>query len=391
MPEHKYKKFKLKITVQTPLHIGTGRTLLNSYDHSVYNSKTWRINEDILLSEQKVENAAAAEMLARQKPADLLDPKKGDYTRSDLFLYTLAGIPISSDQSIREQVKNSGNLPYIPGSSLKGALRTALGWHAWQEKKYSPDIEKTKDWQGRFKRKEFAGQEFEKDIFGKKPGGGEGSDPNYDLMRALQVGDSSAAPKSALTLINAAVMRRTDREPDKISSLEAIAHDAEFTLDLKIDTHLFSDWAKKRGFQLANADPNAENWLTGFVNICRNYASARIQEELDYYNTCRHSRANTAKRLYERFKELNETLAENKFRLQLGWGTGWDSKTFGGNLRSSDSFMSTILKEYRLSRNHPETTPDEYPMTRRLVCTEQKKLTDPLGWVLVEVIPGETA
>jgi len=47
--------------------------------------------------------------------------------------------------------------------------------------------------------------------------------------------------------------------------------------------------------------------------------------------------------------------------------------------------MKTIMREYRLSRNDPETTPDEYPLTRRLIYTEQRKLTVPFGWVLVEV------
>lgn len=387
MPEQKYKNYTLEIAVLTPLHIGNGRTLLNGYDHSIHNHKTWRVDEYELLEQQMVENPAKAEELAGKKPRDVLHQvTKGDYqVGSPLFLYTLEGLPLSSDQSIREQIKNSDNLPYIPGSSLKGALRTALGWSIWQQKGFTPTTPKIMDRSGRFKDGKFAGQEYEKDIFGRKPGNGDGSDPNYDLMRALQVKDSSPAPKDKLILINAAVTRRGFKEADKITSLEAIARGTEITTELKIDTQLFSMWARARGLILANGSSDAQGWLTGFVENCRAYTHHRIQEELNYFESCERDRSHVAKNLYEQFQYLEGELLTNQFWLQLGWGTGWDSKTFGSNLRTSDPFMTTILKQYRLSRNHPETKPDGYPMTRRLIYTGQKRLGHPLGWVRVEV------
>lgn len=386
MTNPNYKKYALKVTVKTPVHIGNGRILQSGYDHSIFDNQTWRIDENALLTKLNVENAAEAEIIAHQKPTVFLEADKGHYMdESPFFLYRLPGTPLSSDKSIREQIKNSFFLPYIPGSTLKGALRSALGWYAVQQKQYRPDVEKIKDRHGRYKKKEFSGQEFDKDIFGRRPWDADGSDPNYDLMRALQIGDSAPMPRTSLMLVNAAVVRRSNREPDKITSLEALAVGTEIRMELKIDLQLFSRWATERGFHLANGDSNAQSWLTNFVEIARTYARQRIQEELRYFNSCSTEQTATAKRIYEDFQNSETHLEKNEFWIQLGWGIGWNGKTLGSNLRTSTELMKTIMREYRLSRNHPETTPDEYPLTRRLIYTEQRKLTVPFGWVLVEV------
>ena len=55
MPDN-YTLYDVKVTVLSPLHIGSGRDLLNEYDYAIYQGQTWRINEDALLDAQNVDD-----------------------------------------------------------------------------------------------------------------------------------------------------------------------------------------------------------------------------------------------------------------------------------------------------------------------------------------------
>ena len=79
------------------------------------------------MDEQDVDDPRLAEQLARTKPKDLLNPADF-HADSGLFRYVLEGTPRSEAEGavLREQIKTPFGKPYLPGSSLKGALRTAL-------------------------------------------------------------------------------------------------------------------------------------------------------------------------------------------------------------------------------------------------------------------------
>jgi len=43
MPD--YALFTFRVTTLTPLHIGSGETLLNDYDYAIHQGRTWRFVE----------------------------------------------------------------------------------------------------------------------------------------------------------------------------------------------------------------------------------------------------------------------------------------------------------------------------------------------------------
>ena len=136
-----YTIYDLTVSVLTPLHIGTGRELLHQYDYAIHGGRTWRLNESALLDAQDVEDPALVEKLARTPPAQLL--RSQDYRPdSGLFRYVLRGTPRSEAEGaqLREQIKDVFDRPYLPGSSLKGALRTALAWNIWQQRDIQPEM-----------------------------------------------------------------------------------------------------------------------------------------------------------------------------------------------------------------------------------------------------------
>lgn len=374
MPD--YKTYHLKVTVLTPLHIGNGREMLRDYDYAVHAGRTWRINENVLLDAQDVEDPRVAAMLARIKPAQLLKPQ--DFTvDSRYFRYILKGTPKSQAEGavLREQLKDAFDRPYLPGTTVKGALRTALAWHLWEQKRLRPEISRLGS------APKFAASDYEHSLFGKNP--------NNDLLRALQVSDSAPLDANALMLVNVRVLT-SGGKPGSPVEVEAIRPETVIDSEIKLDTVLFSQWAKARELNLPNADA-----LMKFVEIARQHSQTAIQRELIWAKKLPNS-----KRVVNHYQEMRTfPLPQNAFFLQLGWGGGWEQKTFGLRLKSDEAFMRTILKPKRqdgwdVGRGHMPHNVQDFPTSRRIAMAYQRdpqgEVTDempalPLGWVLVEV------
>ncbi|MFN2138553.1 MAG: type III-A CRISPR-associated RAMP protein Csm5, partial [Candidatus Promineifilaceae bacterium] len=156
-----YLLYDVDVSLLSPLHIGSGQTLLHEYDYVVHGRKTWRINERTLLDAAITDDLSIAAQLARTKPAELLKPS--DFQPgSPLFRYIIDGVPRSRAEGaeLNEQIKDSYDRPYLPGTSLKGALRTALAWHAWGENGLQPDADRL----GRSRK--FADSSYTRELFG---------------------------------------------------------------------------------------------------------------------------------------------------------------------------------------------------------------------------------
>jgi len=130
-----YTLYDVTVTTLTPLHIGTGADLWLDFDYVLHDNRTWRIDENALL-ELKAESGQSTyyKILQNRPPAELLDARTDFAPDRPWFRYVLPGQPRAkgTGSQLREQIKDAHDQPYLPGSSLKGALRTALAWHGWQ-------------------------------------------------------------------------------------------------------------------------------------------------------------------------------------------------------------------------------------------------------------------
>ena len=375
MPD--YKIYDLKVSTVTPLHIGSGTDLLHEYDYAIHGGKTWRLNESTLLDAVYADDPAIADQLAGTAPADLLEPK--DFIEaSKFFRYIIQGTPRSERKGaqLQEQLKTVNDEPYLPGSSLKGALRTAIGWYAWKELGLEPRADKLHRYG------KFAAQNYEKDIFGRNP--------NNDFMRALHVADSKAVKKGSLMVLNIRALNQSGELQAPIEA-ESIRPDTLFEMRLKLDTALYSDWAKKKGLRL-----KGKSWLEALPQIMHTHTRQLIESEL-----ARYKEGDVAARLtsfYTQLENLTQKPSSTQFLLQLGAGTGWSDKTFGSHLKKSDRFMNTILKSrrdggYGVARKKPPRNIQEFPLSRRVAVAFRRRDDGrmienpayPLGWVLVEM------
>lgn len=364
-----YTIYDVTVTPITPLHIGSGTMLLNEFDYATQGNHTWRINEDALLEAQMADDPRLADQLARTPPAQLLKPS--DYKAgSRFFRYRLEGTPRATGKGaqLQEQIKTVRDEAYLPGSSLKGAIRTALAWHGWAEMGLRPN---SRDLD---RRRNFAARDIEKEIMG--------PNPNHDLLRALHVSDSQPAGKDKFLVLNAQVV--TKGSLGSPIELEAIAPDTPFHLTIKVDKALFNQWAKNNRLQLGG---NAA-WLDQIPSIIQQHTNQRIETELNWFNE--RSGAKAPAGFYRQI--AGAALPATMCILQVGWGTGWSGKTFGSHLQADERFMEHIIDTYRLARGKRQKG-DPFPKSRRTTVRvikdkrgrTQQQPAVPLGWVLMEM------
>lgn len=300
-----------------------------------------------------------------------------------LVRYVLAGNLSSSDE-VGEQIKDIHGRPYIPGSSLKGALRTALAWHSFS-KVHMPPLLEAITASGRLRDARSADTVYEQELFvGQRTG--TGTDANRDLLRMLQVSDSTPAPDGRLILAPIEVYGGTAQEKGRdkrfnVLNVEAVAADTTFTTSIFIPSYSFdSPDARRRGLSFGER----RAWLEAFVAAARERGMARIAAERAYYRE--HGPAEL-ERFYAALEQEARSMGPDSFLLQIGWGTGWSSKTLDEHLRVDEHAFGDMVRDYGLNRPRRGRTfrdGDLFPKTRKLVLNGDRPWL-PFGWVRVDV------
>jgi CRISPR-associated protein Csm5 len=356
--------YQVTVRTLTPLHIGDGDELKKDFDYAVANQHTYRLDVDAILraKEAQVQLNAYGEY---PPPQRLLE--EGDYQLAKYFRYVLPGVPRSpkTDARVKSFIKDVHDRPYIPGSSLKGALRTALAWAGWDEVKPKLDraaIGRSKSW---------AGQPLERKLFG--------PDPNHDLLRALHVSDlvNSANANASMMLVNAQVL--TKKGAGSPVELEAVKTKIEFHGTLTIDEVLFSEFAE-RELHFANR----EHWFKELMPRIQAHSRARIEHLAAWYEA-----ADNGASIAQFFRDLAKVkFGAQRAVLQIGWGAGWDAKTFGAHLQTDARLFEQIVADFRMHRAAPGSPPrkagDAFPRSKRAVMNlKEAKPYAPLGWVIM--------
>ena len=210
-------KTKYQLETITPIHIGSGE-ILNFMDGCYANGRWYHIDLDKVLEHPATDiNALTSEMSRRDfRWQHYLQNYNTDL--SELSAYSLPCQQSPETGEIREAIKSVGNRPYIPGSTLKGTLRTAFLSHLidaddtlFQDKlEYLVNL--TKQQARGNPRRETPAKKIEQDAFGK--------DPNHDLLRALQVSDTAPLDSDALEIGVAwtVTLNQNDRLVQKIDN-----------------------------------------------------------------------------------------------------------------------------------------------------------------------------
>ena len=379
-------KQKYQLQVLTPVHIGTGETL-NHIDGYSVNDRWYQIDLEKVLAHPTTDlNALTAEMgrrdfrWQRYLQQHNIDP-------ADVCVYRLLCRQNPETVEIREAIKTGDKRPYIPGSTLKGAIRTALLAEILSESDavYNESLGQieTLIQQGPRgnPRREQPARRIEALVFGK--------DPNHDLFRALQVSDTTPLDSDALEIglawtvtlnANDQLVQKVENRREYKNFVEHIQTGKRLTFTLKTDELLFREREKKR---LGFTDLQIKT-LSEIAEVCRTETAAEIDWEQAFYEDYD---VPEIANFYDRLIAANNTLPEGAFFLQIGWGTGYNAHTVTSLFtkdKNADENLSMDLRErFRLGESrsrHGDYDRREFPKTRRILYQGENPVA-PLGWV----------
>jgi CRISPR-associated protein Csm5 len=360
--------YNVKLQTLSPVHIGDGNELRQGFDFMVRGNATYRLNEDAIL--QAKESQVQPDRSGHYPtPGALLT--ETDYDRDEYFRYTLRGAARSgkADARVKSFIKDVYDRPYIPGSSLKGALRTALAWTGWSEVNLKLErgmIGTSRSW---------AGQRLERKIFG--------PDPNHDLLRALHVSDLFGPQQAGggLMVVNAQVL--TKRAAQSPIELETLPGEVSFTGSITVDDALFAPFAERElGFG------NRRHWLDELTLRAQKHSHARAVELAEWFGNADPSYAPLAN-FYNQLVQAQ--LAPHQALVQLGWGAGWDGKTFWTHLQKDEFLFEQLVTDFRMNkagRNSHREPGDAFPRSKRAAMSVKQGVARPVapfGWVLLEM------
>ncbi len=382
-------KQKYQLETVTPIHIGSGE-ILNFMDGCFTNGRWYHIDLDKVLEHPTTDiNALTSEMSQRDfRWQRYLQNYNTDL--SELSSYSLPCQQSPEAGEIREAIKSIGNRPYIPGSSIKGALRTAFLSHLIDaddtlfQNSLAHLQNLTRQTARGNPRRETPAKKIEQDAFGK--------DPNHDLLRALQVSDTALLGSESLEIgtawtvtlnQNAQLVQKIDNGQEYKNFVQQIRSKQRLTFTLKVDELLFREREKTR----LRFDAQQAEMLTDIAEVCRSETQALMESEQGFFDTYNFTEIAD---LYDALIRLNETLLEGAFLLQIGWGTGFHANTVTSAFTEFDEAPGDLLMGLRerfelgKSRSNREQPydPREFPKTRRILYHGQNPIA-PLGWVKI--------
>ncbi|NPV86939.1 MAG: type III-A CRISPR-associated RAMP protein Csm5 [Anaerolineae bacterium] len=391
------RSLNLHVEVYSPLHIGSGERipykLLLLDDDSLTVVDEGKLIDWAAKDEKRSDRLVAFFEDPKQSLSDFLQQNRSiSLQQVQKYQITNNAVGKGMLSEVLEFIKTSG-APYLPGSSVKGVLRSALIRGFLLESRSTLE-------QVQQKAAEVIGEHAKGVAFGKKsrakPGGvieplvmvpnsgiKSGKYPNYDISRAIQLGDAPPVSPQSLQLSEVRLFSLNQKGALAYKGnfsifAETIPLQTEFDLPMTINSYLFQSPAVE---QLGFADRQA---LIGkLAGYCKSASNELIDQEIDFY-------ANAGeRRLKEFYENLKAEQADFKsaFFLPLGWGSGYDAKTITDLL--GESTFQQVVDVYQNTQRLGKPSGSgawlgakRTPKSRK-VAVGKDGIPCPLGWVKI--------
>jgi CRISPR-associated protein Csm5 len=403
--------YRIEVEVIAPTQVGSGTKLLPDIDYFEDKDGTHVVNIEELLSDPKL-----AEQLASASSGFRLNELAQQHRLDHYISYTLG--TRANKREIVAHVRDGSGRIYMPGSSIKGALRTVLAWGFYDDTAKDPKVKaalnpnsaELTDPRRNLKRlSERADDELEANFFApayalaaERDRPSRGKRPNFDLMKLIQVED--LYPES----VNTRLLRLEDvqifvrgqndilRAKNRPIAAEMLREKTRFSGCLRFDTFWQTDPEAQKKLHF---NSNKTYYLDKLVESGKARATALIETELDFYEGC--AKEPNSNGIFNWYLDLSsdlKKLGENEFFMPLGWSTGWNGKTYAENLRERKDFSLSkdkgqgIRQAFRLG--HWEDADSPFPISRKLILEYNRDNKPyafaPLGWLRVKLTLRES-
>lgn len=365
---------KYEIEVISPVHIGSGGAI--SPIEYVVEDKLYRADMDKIFEDKRfdtnrfIEGAKGGALylgefipeLAKEHVRYALDISQSTRTN-------LQGLIGSSSSEVREFIKTKDDA-YIPGSSIKGAIRTAILW--WVLKNDRDKFHRAENYLKSLVRsrnrvdKRWVDDEIEKFVFG--------GDPTHDILKALHISDTTAVSTEKLRIEEVRTLTTAMQGHNWkgfYTFVEALKLGIKLDLEINIDEFLLKgDAARELHFE------NKQELIREIPKMCDEFAKELIKEEISFFE--KYNKPKELDKVLEFYERVRETREGDSFLLHLAWGSGWHGMTVGRLLESN--LLRDLRRKFRLGK----AGVTEFPKTRRIVF-EEGEPRYPLGWVKLRV------
>lgn len=352
----------VKITTLTPIHIGNGNFLQNNTDFVAYKSA----NDSYfsIIDPQKVLDLIGIEhiadwVLAIENKRNVIELVKQydkyahprNYAKRIITNYAHG---IKSPDTLKECIHNGMGNPYIPGSSIKGAIRTAI----------LSSLAKGKPLEFKIKGKngKISAKSIEADFFGK--------DPNCDVFRFLQIGDAYFEKESeiATRMINLNIRKQENlQDRSKSQLVEAIGAENTALFQLKIANEYYS-WVKSKWNKegMVGSLPKDMESLPLLFQAINGHTRILVKSEIKYWNELSGKGYNGAEDYLSTLEFISDEIRNcqngKECVLRIGHGSGWRFIT-GAWSECLNNFKEIIAAS---RPNNNRYTQYDFPKSRRI-------------------------
>ncbi|MCX6252322.1 MAG: type III-A CRISPR-associated RAMP protein Csm5 [Bacteroidetes bacterium] len=390
--------YTLKLSVLTTVHIGAGSEKYwhDNLDYYYQSGRVYILNQREIASvlslrelsdwSAKIARSESGFFLGQffktHKPAEFSD-----------FSFSISPKPVDD---IRTFIRNGYGLPYIPGSSIKGAIRSVIF-----NSLFNTNNIKNRKIIDRDTKNErlLRPNEYENEVFGYI---------GNNLMHLLQVSDSYFTKTilrhtKTFNLINhngdweegwkhGNISAHDFNEQGFVFTYECIDYDENADLICSFDKDYLDFLIKKPEFS-AQLIPDTKDPLENLFRIINLFARTYIEKEIDFYQKHENDTDDSDSRyMIDCLNWLNEQIDDQNKSciLRLGQGSGFYSIT--GDWRFNDHVQSITYPDELNKRKNNQTRQFEgtrYKSRKVAFSKENDQYSfDLMGFVKISMIPG---
>jgi CRISPR-associated protein Csm5 len=399
-----------RIQITSPiLHIGSAVSRLSPFEY-VQTSDRVYLPQQNLLAKTLLQRGAMSEYIQRIHDQQPLEPLLSRVLSEDWQTAKSDGEPIFPRHlqsqkwaeritDLRPMIRNGMGQLYIPGSAIKGAIRTAIAYHLLKHSdRYnvpkpqgvSAIEKKLRESMGDLKRKaKFADDslfmnrlfhDFDLVYQDKPVSAREG--PNTDFLRSVSVSDSQPLLPTKTTnakgqpiyknLPVAVEVLVSSHFPDGNAKYRASIYtemvrsvDTEFTLS--VDQEMLSWFRHSAGMQIPFQS------VADILSICQEFAQDQWDFEHDYWESIQNKFDKDHNLNFDRIRKIYEP-QQCPFSLRVGWASGMPGTTV--NLLLPDDLWAAVRDQCGI-----KAPGFEAPKSRRTVVDKNGEIKLVPGWV----------
>jgi CRISPR-associated protein Csm5 len=373
-------KIPCSIEILTPVHIGSGVKLTEGID--------------FVKTEHTVQIIPQSELMEylKNNPEELDRFIKGNYSLNSLHSIPTGktfNINIGRAREIIQFERNGFGKPYIPGSSLKGSLRTVIlktAFDRLDDSQKQALLKKVND-----RRREWASEPIVKDIFG--------NDSNHNLMRVLEIFD---AEFEDVNLEKVLILSLTNEEgtsygwklmikppinvndPERATWIfvEVLPIGSKGYSSISLSNFLLNNQIARN--ELKFNEPSLSDLRT-LASTINEYSRNKLELEKQFFEKLSKPKKlsdliNNIDGLLKQFKDLTQ----DEFIMRISWGAGWKGMTgdYIDDLYKNENqkWIEFFKQKYQMGNKEFKI----FPKTRRIIFDgdEPKYLT---GWIKVKL------